>query len=75
MNEKQALGYVKKISHMVSFFTFCLNEVLTDTANLPLKCQFSGNRVNIFCYADDIALLVPTENALQYMLFMLALKL
>ena len=35
------------------------------------------NRVNIFCYADDIAseLLAPTENAIQFMLDTLALNL
>lgn len=32
-------------------------------------------RVNIFCYADDIALLAPTEILLQYMLVTPAPKL
>ena len=48
------------------------NEVLTAIANLPLRCDFSGNRVNIFCYRDDIALLASTENALNYMINTLA---
>ena len=38
-------------------FNFYLNEVLTDLAHLSLGYELNGNRVNIFCYADDIALL------------------
>ena len=41
-------------------FNFYLIEVSTDLADLPLRCELSGNRVNIFCYADHIALLAPT---------------
>ena len=49
-------------------FKLYLNEVLIGLAKLPLWCELSGNRVNNFCYADDIALLTPTENALQFIL-------
>ena len=56
-------------------FNFYLNEVLTDIVNLPLRCEQDGNKVTIFCYANDIALLTPTEKPLQHMLDMLAPKL
>ena len=69
------MEFVKEVSHQVSFSTFYLNEVLTDLADLSLGCELNGNRVNIFCYADDIALLAPTESALQSMLDTLAPKL
>ena len=52
-----------------------LNEVLTDLADLSLGCELNGNRVNIFCYAEDIALLTLTENALQFMFDTLAPRL
>ena len=56
-------------------FNFYLNEVLTDLADLSLGCKLNGNRVNICCYDDDIALLAPAKNALQFMLDILAPKL
>ena len=62
------MGYVKEVSHLVSFFIFYLSEVLTDLAKLSLGCEVNGNRLNIVCYADDNALLAHTENALQFML-------
>ena len=49
-------------------FKFYLNEVSTKLADLPLGYKLSGNRVNIFCYADDIVLLAPTEKVLQFIL-------
>ena len=54
---------------------FYLYEVLTALANLQLGCNFSGNRVNTFCFEDDIALMAPTENALEYKLDTLVPKL
>ena len=56
-------------------FNFYLNEVLTDLPGLSLGCKLNHNRVNIFCFGDDIALLPPTENALQFMLDTLPPKL
>ena len=56
-------------------FNFYLTVNLTDFADLPLGCELSGNRVNIFCHADDNALLAHTENALQFMLDTLASEL
>ena len=55
-------------------FNFYLNEVLTNLAILSLGYELSGNRVNNFCYADDITLLAHTENALQFMLHTLSPK-
>ena len=55
-------------------FNFYVKEVLTDSADLSLRCELNGNWVNIFCYADNIVLLVPTENALQIVLDTLAPK-
>ena len=52
-----------------------LNEFLTDLADLSLGCKLNAIRVNIFCNADDIAILAPTENALRFMLDTLAPKL
>ena len=49
--------------HIWYLFNFHPNEILTDLANLPLGYELSGSRVNIFCYADYIALPAPTENA------------
>ena len=56
-------------------FNFDLNEVLTDLSDLPIGCNLNVNRLNIFCFAHDIALLTPTENALQFTLYTLATKL
>ena len=56
------------------FFNFYLNEVSTDLDDLSLRCKLDDVRVYIFCYADDIALLSPTEKALQFMLDTLAPK-
>ena len=69
------MGYVKEVSHLVFFFYFYLNDFFTDLADLSLGCELSGNRVNIFCCADDIALLAPTENTVQFMLGTLAPRL
>ena len=70
------MGYVKGVSHLLCFiFYFYVNDVLIDIPNLLLGCELSDYRVNILCYADDIALQAPTENALKYMLDTLAPKL
>ena len=64
VNGKLAIGYSREVSHLVSFFNFYPNELLTGLADLPLGCELSGNRINIFCYADDIAILAPKEKSI-----------
>ena len=58
-----------------TLFNFYLNGFLTDLADLSLECEVNGNRVNIFCYADNTARLASTEYALQFMLDTLAHRL
>jgi len=49
-------------------FNFYINEVLDTIMNLPVDCSLSCSKMNILCYADDIVLLAPTAQALQFML-------
>ena len=57
------------------FLMLYIIDVKIAKAHLFLGFDISGNRVNIFCYPYDIALLAPTENAIKFMLDTLAPKL
>jgi len=56
-------------------FNFYLDEVIREITELPVGCSLSFSRVNILCYADDIALLAPTAQALQIMMDTLTARL
>ena len=49
-------------------FNFYLNEVIEDLLGLEVGCSLGYEKMNILCYADDIVLLSPSANGLQFLL-------
>ena len=49
-------------------FCFYINEVIGEVYNMPCGCLLDGIKMNVLCYADDIALLAPSAKGLQKML-------
>lgn len=49
-------------------FSFYIDEMLSDIAELPHGCRIGINKSNIQAYADDIVIYSPTASGLQVML-------
>ena len=49
-------------------FTVYIDELLLRLANCGVGCHFGRHFVGSLCYADDVALLVPSPFALRIML-------
>jgi len=49
-------------------FNLYINDLLNDITKLNVGCKLIHMSCNIFCYADDIALLCPSANGLQYLI-------
>ena len=47
-------------------FNFYPKKPITQITNLTIGRELNGNKVNILCYADNIALPFPKENGFQY---------
>ena len=49
-------------------FNFYINETIEDLLHLDVGCSLGYEKMNILCYADDIVLLSPSANGLQFLL-------
>ena len=49
-------------------FTFYMNEILDTICQLSIGCKIYHYFVNILCYADDLVLLCPSANGLQFLI-------
>ena len=57
------------------FFRFYLNEAISEVSKLPATCTLNGSKVNILGYADNLVIVVPTVQALDFLINALTSKL
>ena len=51
-----------------SLFNFYINDILEALSELDVGCELALYRINLLGYADDIVLLSPSANGLQFLL-------
>ena len=56
-------------------FSFYVNDIIEEASNSAIGCFIDFNCVNIICYADDVILLCPSANGLQFLIEKLVLNL
>ena len=49
-------------------FNFYINDIIEEICNLDVGCSLGLERMNIICYADDIVLISPSANGLQFLI-------
>ena len=49
-------------------FSFYVDEILCTLSELSIGCKINFYRINIIAYADDVALLSPSANGLQFLI-------
>ena len=56
-------------------FSYYINGIIDDVSQMASGCELGGIKTNIICYADDICLLAPSNQALQSILNLVHAKL
>ena len=49
-------------------FNFYINDIIEEISNLDVGCSLGMEKMNLICYADDIVLISPSANGLQYLI-------
>ena len=49
-------------------FNFYINDIIEEICNMDVGCSLGLERMNIICYADEIVLVSPSANGLQFLI-------
>ena len=49
-------------------FNFYINDIIEQICNLDVGCSLGWEKMNLICYADDIVLISPSANGLQFLI-------